>query len=96
VQQAAAVAQRLGLTAVSVIEFGVAGGRGLTQLERLADQAMGATGLRIEVYGFDRVGGLPPPSDYRDLLYAWEPGDFVMDLDKLRRSLRFAVGARGH
>lgn len=87
VQQAALLAQRLGLPAVSIIEFGVAGGNGLVELERLARLASAATGVRIETYGFDRGKGLPDPIDYRDLPYTWRGGFFEMDIDLLKSRL---------
>lgn len=87
VQQATLLAGRLGLPRVSVIEFGVAGGRGLLELERLADRASEATGVEVEVYGFDRGKGLPQPQDYRDLPYTWRDGFFAMDVDLLESQL---------
>src|SRR5580698_8172310 len=67
VYQAADLAKRLKLPAVSVVEFGVAGGRGLLELERLAEVIGPHFGVRISVIGFDNATGLPTPTDYRDL-----------------------------
>lgn len=91
VQQAADLARRLGVERISVLEFGVAGGTGLVELRRMADKATDATGVRIEVYGFDRASGLPKPLDYRDLPYIWREGDFTMD----RAALEGKLGGRG-
>jgi hypothetical protein len=85
VQQAAVLAQRLGIPRISVIEFGVAGGAGLAEMTRMAKLATEDTGVEIDVYGFDTGAGLPKPTDYRDLPYVWQAGDFVMDVDALRR-----------
>lgn len=85
VQQAADLARRLGMQRISVVEFGVAGGAGLVELTRMARKASAATGVRIEVYGFDRADGLPKPVDYRDLPYIWREGDFTMDVAALQR-----------
>jgi hypothetical protein len=87
VQQGAYLASRLGLPAISVIEFGVAGGRGLVALEEIARLASRAYGVKIEVYGFDRAVGLPKTSDFRDLPYTWEEGFFEMNVDELRSRL---------
>lgn len=87
VQQAAVLAQRLGVPRISVLEFGVAGGAGLAELDRMAKQASRDTGVAIDVYGFDTGAGLPRPSDYRDLPYVWRAGDFTMDVDALRRKV---------
>jgi hypothetical protein len=91
VQQGAFLASRLGLPAISVIEFGVAGGRGLLALEEIARLAARAYGVEIEVYGFDRAVGLPKSADYyRDLPYTWQAGFYAMDVDELLARLRDA------
>jgi hypothetical protein len=87
VQQAALLARALDLPAISVVEFGVAGGNGLVALEDVARRAAAATGVRIEVYGFDRGEGLPPSGDYRDLPYTWRQGFFEMDVPALLERL---------
>jgi hypothetical protein len=69
VYRAADLAHRLKVPAISVIEFGVAGGQGLFELEKLA-QLMGAHfAVPISVIGFDTGTGMPDPVDYRDLPY---------------------------
>ena len=85
--QAARQADALGLSTISAFELGVAGGNGLVTLEQLAAEVTAATGVRIEVYGFDAGGGMPDPVDYRDLPYVWQPGFFAMDADALRARL---------
>jgi hypothetical protein len=90
VQQGAALARGLGLSAISVVEFGVAGGRGLIELEEIARMVSESTGLRVDVYGFDRGEGLPEVSDYRDLPYTWRKGFFRMDVDALKAKLQDA------
>jgi hypothetical protein len=73
----------LGYSKISVIEFGVAGGRGLTALERHAEIIGREMGIEIEVYGFDTGKGLPKSDDYRDLPYIWREGFYKMDVEKL-------------
>jgi len=90
VREAARLASRLGIDRISVVEFGVAGGKGLLSLERHAAQLSESTGVTIDVYGFDTGRGLPPPSDYRDLPYHWQAGFFAMDEDALRGRLQRA------
>jgi hypothetical protein len=65
---AARRALRDGVPAVSVIEFGVAGGSGLLVLEREAARVEKELGVTIEFYGFDNgVEGMPKfIGDYRD------------------------------
>jgi hypothetical protein len=84
VHQAAVLARHLGVKQISVLEFGVAGGRGLAELQRMADLATEATGVEIDIYGFDSSVGLPKPTDYRDLPYTWRTGDFTMDVAALQ------------
>jgi hypothetical protein len=73
---------------ISIIEFGVAGGAGLLQLQKIASAVEKETGVRIAVFGFDRGGGLPDSSgDYRDHPDRWRPGDFPMDVALLRTRL---------
>ncbi|MGY3604067.1 MULTISPECIES: hypothetical protein [unclassified Bradyrhizobium] len=82
------MAKKLGHHSVSVIEFGVAGGNGLVNLEMHAAEVRKATGVEIQIFGFDTGQGLPPPDDYRDLPHHWKQGFFCMDVDKLRARLK--------
>jgi hypothetical protein len=88
VYQGARLAKSLNIPKISVLEFGVAGGNGLAELERVADEVEREFGVGIEIYGFDNATGLPAPVDYRDLPYVWQPGFYRMDLDALRRRLK--------
>lgn len=90
VYEAAWLAFRLGLPAVSVVEFGVAGGNGLLCLEAHARAVEKIFPVKIEIYGFDTGEGLPPPVDYRDLPYHWEAGFFAMDRNALLSRLKSA------
>jgi hypothetical protein len=88
VLEAADQARRQGISAVSVIEFGVASGQGLLILEACAKAIAEQTGVEVAVFGFDTGKGLPQPiGDHRDHPDLWQPGDFPMDEDKLRRQL---------
>jgi hypothetical protein len=88
--RAAVQAQRLGLPAIAAVEFGVAGGNGLLQLERHARDITALTGVKISVFGLDAGGGLPPAATNRDLPYVWRQGQFAMDHDALRARLQGA------
>ena len=87
VYYAADLAKRLGLPSISVIEFGVAGGRGLLALESIAELIGNELGVTIHVTGFDSGHGMPKPLDYRDLPHVWAGGFYAMDEDKLRATL---------
>lgn len=91
VYTAADLAVRLGIPAISVLEFGVAGGRGLLALEGIAEEVSRARGVKIAVYGFDSGEGMPAPVDFRDLPHVWERGFFKMDQAVLKASLKHAT-----
>lgn len=85
---AARQALREGTDAISVVEFGVAGGNGLVVLEREAAAVSREFGVAISVFGFDRGNGLPEfIGDHRDHPDLWRPGDFPMDEAALRSRL---------
>jgi hypothetical protein len=90
IYQAAYNAKFQGINEISAIEFGVAGGNGLVAMEDVAAAVTAETGVTVKVYGFDTGSGMPEPVDYRDLPYLWRPGDFPMDIAKLRARLRGA------
>ena len=85
---AARQAHLLGIRRISAAEFGVAGGAGLMELERLADAVETEFPVEIDLYGFDSGDGLPEPVDYRDLPYIWKAGFYKMDPDVLQDRLR--------
>jgi hypothetical protein len=88
VYAAAELATRLGLKAVQLIEFGVAGGNGLLALERIAGVMQAELGIQIRICGFDTGQGMPKPVDYRDLPHVWNTGYYAMDENKLRARLQ--------
>src|SRR3954468_21252027 len=56
---AAHAARALGLPAITALEFGVAGGNGLLDMEEAAAAATRLSGTRIEIVGFDSGSGMP-------------------------------------
>lgn len=88
--QAARQARAQNLSRIAVMEFGVASGRGLLVMQDEAEAVERATGVTIDVYGFDMgAAGLPEfIGDYRDHPDAWRAGDFAMDEEKLRLLLK--------
>jgi hypothetical protein len=82
-------AKRHGIDRMCVVEFGVAGGSGLLALEQAAKEVEEAIGVSIKVYGFDNgEAGLPQGTgDYRDHPDWWKPGDYPMDVKKLKSNL---------
>ena len=84
---AAMLASHLGIARISVLELGVAGGRGLLALEKIAAEVEQRFGVAIDVIGFDTGEGMPDSLDYRDLQHVWRGGFYRMDADKLRQRL---------
>ncbi len=84
------LAHQLGHKRISVLEFGVAGGNGLANLEVHAAKIAKIFGIEIEIYGFDTGEGLPEPVDYRDLPYHWKKGFYAMDQARLKSRLKYA------
>jgi len=80
---------REGVGAISVYEFGVAGGNGLLALGEIAEAVQKETKVRIHVYGFDLGTGLPPINgDFRNHPDQWMPGDYPMKVAELRSRLK--------
>jgi hypothetical protein len=87
---AAHAARAYGLPAISALEFGVAGGNGLLDMEEAAATATRLTGTRIEIVGFDSGSGMPASEDPRDSPWLIEPAYFSMDEAALRARLKSA------
>jgi hypothetical protein len=87
VYSAAELARRLKFTGISVIEFGVAGGRGLIALEQIAQCVGEYLGMEIAVFGFDTGKGMPAPVDYRDLPHIWDQGFYQIRVAELQTKL---------
>jgi hypothetical protein len=86
--RAADTAKFFGISAVTACEFGVATGRGLTNMADCAKMVTDATGIRFRVVGFDTGAGLLPPGGHKDHPELWSSGDFAMqDPAELRRRL---------
>lgn len=85
---AAKQARNLGLKKISAIEFGVAYGNGLIELEKIAEKVTKITEVSIDIFGFDIGTGLPTPSDYRDLPYVFKSGFYKMDVQRLQARLK--------
>jgi hypothetical protein len=88
--EATRLAHSLSKSRLSIIEFGVAGGNGLVEIERICDALSKKHGICYEIYGFDSGKGLPKPEDYRDIPYRWQEGFFTMDREALIKRLKTA------
>jgi hypothetical protein len=90
VLNAAKLAKKLNYDRISVVEYGVAGGNGLLNLEFHALEIEKLLNIKIDVYGFDTGEGLPTVLDYRDLPYHWKSGFFKMNVSMLNSKLKKA------
>ena len=93
---AAFEARALGYNAVSAIEFGVAGGNGLINLEFHARAIERILGIKVDIYGFDTGEGLPlGNAGYKDMIHIWPDGSYRMDKEKLQSKLRSSTLVMG-
>jgi hypothetical protein len=82
--RAADLAKSEGINRITALEFGVANGAGLVNMVNLAAKVTLATGVKIDLFGFDTGKGMPLPIDYRDHPEAYGIGDYPMtDRDAL-------------
>lgn len=93
---AADYAKSLGYKKVTAIEFGVAAGAGLLNLQNIAKRVTKATGINFDLYGFDTGTGMPPPQSYKDHPELYQAGDFPMNFSllsaKLEKHTRLILG----
>lgn len=90
VHRACQLASKLGITRITAVEFGVAGGNGLVAMETNAAEIAELTGVAVDVVGFDTGGGLYEPADARDMPYFFAAGAYAMDVPALEGRLRHA------
>lgn len=85
--KAADRALKLGYKSLSVIEFGVASGAGLMNIQKIAIHIQRITGVKFDIYGFDNIVGMPAHLDYRDHPDLYKEGDFKMNYELLEKHL---------
>ncbi len=78
VYEAAMRAKQLDIKHITVIEFGVANGRGLIAMAKYAEIVERHLGITISVIGFDSGEGMPGHEDYKDHPELYLQGDFPM------------------
>jgi hypothetical protein len=85
--EAADLAKRHNKNEVTVIEFGVANGAGLSNIQKISKRITKVSGISFKIFGFDTGAGMPPPSSYKDHPDLYREGDYPMDFNKLQESL---------
>jgi hypothetical protein len=84
VYESAQRAKTLGLNEITVIEFGVANGRGLMAMGLYARKVEKHFGIKINVLGFDSGEGMPKTAGFKDHPELYATGDFpLQDREKL-------------
>ena len=68
--------QKLNIKKILILEFGVASGAGLFNLQFIANRLSKIYNLDYEVIGFDTGKGMPPPIDYKDHPEKYNENDF--------------------
>ena len=87
------IAQCSGVDRITVVELGVAGGRGLEDLCHISELYHKMFGIEFDIVGFDIASGMPNAIDYRDHPEIWHPGQF--DVRSETGDLRQRLEARG-
>ncbi|MAV64846.1 MAG: hypothetical protein CMG00_06630 [Candidatus Marinimicrobia bacterium] len=83
--ESADMAISLGKKRVTVIEFGVASGAGLINIQKIAENVTKHTGIEFDIFGFDTGMGMPKPKSFRDHPELYSKGDFPMDYKNLSK-----------
>ena len=84
----AQLAKKLNIKKISVLEFGVAGGNGIVQAEKIAEKILKELNIEIEIYGFTLKDGLSNPVDYKDLPYWWNVGLYPTSTTNLETKIK--------
>jgi hypothetical protein len=88
VYEAALRAHNLGIKEITVVEFGVANGRGLIAMAKYSEKIMQALNIKIQVIGFDSGAGMPKHEGYKDHPELYLEGDFPMqNFENLKKIL---------
>lgn len=88
IEKATAIALKYGVRGITLLEFGVAAGRGLLNMCKISETLARETGMQYRIVGFDGGSGMPVARDYRDHPDLYAPGDFPMfDREKLQLAL---------
>lgn len=88
IYEAAKRALKEGQKKITVIEFGVANGRGLLAMAKYAEKVKSSMNIEVSVIGFDSGGGMPKHEGYLDHPELYVQGDFPMqDPARLKKLL---------
>ena len=80
-------ALQAGIKCLTVIEFGVASGEGLMNMQKICQALSRRTGMQYKIYGFDTGKGMPKPIDHRDHPCTYAENDYKMDYEAVHSKL---------
>lgn len=95
--EAAKQAKKIKKKKITVIEFGVANGAGLLNIQKLTKEITKYLDIEFEIFGFDLGKGLPEIQDYRDHPELYSQDDFPMNMKnelekKLDTNVHLVIG----
>jgi hypothetical protein len=80
-------AKHQGYDKISVIEFGCHNCEGIQDMEFFSKLIEKVLDIKISIYGFDSGVGLPETKDKRDRLYYWQPGDYRLEKNEVKKNI---------
>ena len=86
--EAAKFAKKLNLKEITIIEFGVANGAGLINIQNICSKISKFLGINFRIYGFDNLTGLPTIETYKDHPDLYMSSDYpITDINYLKKKL---------
>ena len=86
--KAAKLAKKLKMDSMTVIEFGVANGTGLINIQSICNKISKLLDIKFNIYGFDNLVGLPKPEDYKDHPDLYQESDYpLQNIESLKKKL---------
>ena len=88
IMKAAKLAKELKIDSMTVIEFGVANGTGLINIQSICKKITKLLDIKFNIYGFDNLVGLPKPEGFKDHPDLYQESDYpLQDIEKLKNRL---------
>ena len=88
IDRACQIAKYYNHNEISILEFGVANGAGLINMQEISNKLEKIYNIKINIYGFDMGNGMPRSKDkLKDHPDIYSSGDFPMDIKKLKTKI---------
>jgi len=86
--KAAKLAKKLKMHSITVIEFGVANGTGIINIQQICSKITKLLDIKFDIYGFDNLVGLPEPEGYKDHPDLYQKEDYpLQNIENLKKRL---------